>query len=1012
MNKYLIADRRVPGLVAAALLLLSSWAAPGSTLISTGSVWRYFGGGDPGATWVDGSYDDSGWSNGVAKLGFGSGETTTIGVASNGYTTYYFRHAFTVSNAASVTNLFARFLRDDGAVGHLNGVEIFRNNMPSGSINNDTPALAALGPPDESAFVTHGVAPVLLMNGINQLAVEIHQASPFSPDLGFDLELLANTNLDLPPLAVTLTNVPANSNLMVGSNIVLNANATSPSGTARVEFWVNGGLYSADDAAPYQLTLRNPVAGTYAIWAVAVDHAGLSTISSANLLTVPADPGGLSSLVPRGVCWKFWDRGFQPAGWTSPTFDDSGWDCGAGELGYGDGDERTVLSGTDTNGVRLMTAYFRHHFIVDDRAAYSGLILRLRYDDGAAVYLNGTELARTNLPVGVPGYSTAALGATPFDGTNFVTFILSPAMLWDEDNWLAVEVHQSDTNSSDLSFDLELLGIASCTNGMPPLTLQAGRTNNAVSLGFGLRPGTFRVQAATNVPPTSWSTIATVPGAASGWHQLHRTNGAAREFYRLSLAPSCLPCQTPVVLAQNFATNVNAGANVQLSVVAAGAGPMTYQWRKNEVPIDGAIGPVLNLPAAARADGGAYDVFIIGACGCVLSCPVNVKIGGDDVWLADQFAARFTTNGLTGEINGDNALATLELNEPLNPARSYGRTVWLGWTAPANGVARFDTRGSAMRTALAAYTGASIGTLTLQASVGPTVEQPLGEIQFNAAAGTEYQIAVDGKGPGAALALNWTLTPSSVCVPQIVQQPVTQTVWEGSNATFTVVATACGTNALTYQWFAGSNVLAGATNASLVVPNVQITNNPSYRSVITGSGGSVTSSPGGIIVVGSGSISIGTTEFISPTIKPKCSGVTFNKKLVLCFGTRLNPTPTGVTGADYPTPFPTGGQTTPGANSTTLNVDTVHAANARLNTALKFVMATTTQGPIASPGCADLNATDVCWRLSQGSFNFGALDAQDAYILVTVLYNPLTGNYGTCTGTAASSVVVNFTYSP
>ncbi len=1009
----MLVDRRAPVLLAATLLLFSIWSAAGATLVSTGSVWRYFGGGvDPGATWTDDSYDDSGWSNGVARLGFGSGEATTIGVASNGYTTFYFRQAFTVSNAASITNLFARFIRDDGAVGRLNGVEIFRNNMPAGAINDDTAALAALGPPDEGAFVTHTIVPALLMEGVNQLAVEIHQASPYSPDLAFDLELLANTNLALPPLVVVLTNIPASSNLVAGSNIVLNANASSPAGTARVEFWVNGGLYSASGVAPYQLMLRNPVAGTYAIWAVAVDHAGLSITSSASLLAVPANPGGPSTLVPRGVCWKFWDRGFQPAGWATPTYDDSGWDCGAGELGYGDGDERTVLSTTDTNGVRLMTAYFRHHFIVDDRAAYSGLILRLRYDDGAAVYLNGTELARTNLPAGVPGYSTAALVATPFDGTNFVTFILSPAMLRDEDNWLAVEVHQSDTNSTDLSFDLELLGIASCTNGMPPLTLQTAAANNAVSLGFGLRPGTFRVQAATNVPSASWSTIATIPGAASGWHQLFRTNGAAREFYRLSLAPSCLPCQTPVVLAQNFATNVAAGANVQLSVVAAGAGPMTYQWRKNEVPIDGAIGPVLNLPATARADGGAYDVFIIGACGCVLSCPMDVKIGGDDAWLADQFAARFVTNGLSGQINGNNALATLEPGEPLNPARSYGRTVWLGWTAPADGVARFDTRGSAMRTALAAYTGASIGALALQASVGPTVEQPLGEIQFNAAAGTEYQIAVDGKGPGAALALNWTLTPSSVCVPQIVQQPVTQTVWEGSNATFTVVATACGTNALAYQWFAGSNALAGATNSSLVVTNIQLASNPPYRSVVSGSGGSVTSSPAGIIVLGNGNISIATTEFLTPATKPKCSNLTFPKKLVLCFGSRLNPSPTGVTGADYPTPFPTTGQAIPGANSTTLNVDTIHSANARLNTALKFVLATTSLGPILSPGCTDPATSDVCSRLSQGSFNFGAYDAQDAYILVTIFYTPLTGNYGSCTGTAATSVIVNFTYSP
>jgi hypothetical protein len=62
-------------------------------------------------------------------------------------------------------------------------------------------------------------------------------------------------------------------------------------------------------------------------------------------------------------------------------------------------------------------------------------------------------------------------------------------------------------------------------------------------------------------------------------------------------------------------------------------------------------------------------------------------------------------------------------------------------------------------------------------------------------------------------------TGFSSAVPEISQQPASQTVIAGSNATFTVFA--CGSPPLIYQWFFnGTNLLAGATNSSLTLSNM------------------------------------------------------------------------------------------------------------------------------------------------------------------------------------------------
>jgi hypothetical protein len=95
---------------------------------------------------------------------------------------------------------------------------------------------------------------------------------------------------------------------------------------------------------------------------------------------------------------------------------------------------------------------------------------------------------------------------------------------------------------------------------------------------------------------------------------------------------------------------------------------------------------------------------------------------------------------------------------------------------------------------------------------------------------------------GDGLGTNWS------AAPVIGTQPASQFVLQGSNATFNVTVT--GTPPLSYQWwFNGTNIVAGATNASLTLVNVQTTNAGNYSVVVTNIAGSATSSNGVLGVV-------------------------------------------------------------------------------------------------------------------------------------------------------------------
>ncbi len=95
-------------------------------------------------------------------------------------------------DTSTLNSVTLNLLRDDGAVVYVNGTEVIRSNMPTGTITNTTDASTAVTGAAESTFLPFTIPVSAFVNGTNEIAVEVHQDSGGDPDLSFDLSLVAD----------------------------------------------------------------------------------------------------------------------------------------------------------------------------------------------------------------------------------------------------------------------------------------------------------------------------------------------------------------------------------------------------------------------------------------------------------------------------------------------------------------------------------------------------------------------------------------------------------------------------------------------------------------------------------------------------------------------------------------------------------------------------------------------------------------------------------------------------
>ena len=274
-------------------------------------------------------------------------------------------------------------------------------------------------------------------------------------------QLYPPVSSNLPPV-VSLTSPATGAVFVATSTVNVSADATDPDGAIfKIEFFNGGAKLGEDSTSPFSFAWANVPAGNHVLRAVATDDSGIIRTSPPVSITVVSGFTSNLTLISPGAVWKYLDNGTdQGSAWSMITFNDTAWGSGPAQLGYGDGDERTTNSYGPNAAAKYITTYFRRAFTVSDPASFSALNLQLLRDDGAVVYLNGSEIYRNNMPAGAIGYLTTAAGGVPDENAWYASSV-NPGYLVPGTNVVAVEMHQSGGGSSDLSFDFELTGVQS-----------------------------------------------------------------------------------------------------------------------------------------------------------------------------------------------------------------------------------------------------------------------------------------------------------------------------------------------------------------------------------------------------------------------------------------------------------------------------------------------------------------------------------------------------------------------
>jgi len=188
--------------------------------------------------------------------------------------------------------------------------------------------------------------------------------------------------------------------------------------------------------------------------------------SAGSTLTLVAESAAKRVLVPSDSIDEAWRGG--------ADFTDSAWQSGAGGVGY----ERSTgyeqffdIDVTDTMYGVNPGCYIRIPFEVSaaDHEEISGLLLKVRYDDGFIAYLNGVEIHRVMFEGDSSWNSEANANHSDLDAIDLETFTIAEQVdaLRPGQNILAIHGLNAGSTSSDFLISVELAGTTGASGGTP-----------------------------------------------------------------------------------------------------------------------------------------------------------------------------------------------------------------------------------------------------------------------------------------------------------------------------------------------------------------------------------------------------------------------------------------------------------------------------------------------------------------------------------------------------------------
>jgi photosystem II stability/assembly factor-like uncharacterized protein len=414
----------------------------------------------------------------------------------------------------------------------------------------------------------------------------------------------------------------------------------------------------------------------------------------------------------------------------------------------------------------------------------------------------------------------------PVPGANASVLRLNQVVDADNGAQFSVSVSNAAGSVTSQSAQLSVLPAGSAALAAPSIVTQpanvTARSGQTVTFAVGVN-GTspFNFQWRKNGNPISGAnaavfTLAAAAAGDAGSYTVVVSNGAGSVTSSTAVLDMLADPPPPQPVAPSITTqpsNVVAlsGTGASFAVAATGNGPLSYQWARNGVDLQGAIGPILTLPMVQGSNAGSYTVRVSNSAGSVTSNAATLIVPG---------APAITQQPTSQTVNlGQTAAFTLGVSG--NPVPQCQ------WTR--NGIAIIGA------TSCTGYTTPPAGTADIGAVYNVVVYSP-GGVAF---------------GGGAALTV-------LIAPPQILTESGNRSVAAGSPASFSVTAT--GTD-ITFQWFRNNLAILGETSDSYTLSNPQSADNgATFRVQVCNSalsgGQCVTSSPM-LLSVSTGSVTAG-----------------------------------------------------------------------------------------------------------------------------------------------------------
>jgi len=236
------------------------------------------------------------------------------------------------------------------------------------------------------------------------------------------------------------------------------------------------------------------------------DPQGSGTFAAMKWRIAQVEPFSIASVSPTATVfidaeedWKYFEGTQEPSSpiskWRQITFNDNSWFQGQTAIGYGKPDINTILD----MRYNYTTVYLRKTFEVGSPADFATLTVKVNYDDGYNLWINGDHAASANVSGQELAYNATANSAINPGG--YEPTVLNPAdYLVSGTNVVAVQVlNASLNNSSDCLIDV---------------MLEADTDDAPEASGYWVEPGKYEISSVWESSEiTPFSDTITIPAS-------------------------------------------------------------------------------------------------------------------------------------------------------------------------------------------------------------------------------------------------------------------------------------------------------------------------------------------------------------------------------------------------------------------------------------------------------------------------------------------------------------------